>query len=254
MKKLPFVIALLFAQIALCSTAPADTSIIVVRTPSVVYLGADSKTIIEGQPVTDRKTCKIHQAGELFFAVAGFASDRRRGFNVPEIVARAAKNGSTIREMVKRSEEAMVERLRAELVRLKNETPAVYEKVVREEGGTVLALAFAGYEEGATLVIISQFGARDGNPPSVSVKHDSCPGNCSFGVKTFFLGSYKAIARYIAGKTGEGDMEPVEAIRYLIELEIQENPQQVSGPVDILRIDRQGPEWIQKKDECPEMR
>jgi len=254
MKNLQTVIALLFIQIALCPSAPAETSIIAVRTPGVVYLGADSKMITEGQPATDRKVCKIHQADELFFAVAGFAGDRRREFNVPEIVARAAKNGSTIREMVKRSEEAMVERLEAELVRLKNEVPAVYEKVVREEGGTVLALAFAGYEEGATFVIITQFGTRDGNPPLVFVKRDSCPGNCPFGVKTFFLGSHKAIARYIAEKTGEGDMEPIEAIRYLIELEMKENPQQVGGPVDILRIDRQGPQWIQKKEECPEMR
>lgn len=254
MKKLQAVIALLGIQIALCSSSPANTSIIVVRTPQVVYLGADSKTITEGQPGTDRKVCKIYQADELFFAVAGFAGDRGRGFNVPEIVARAVRNGFTIRERVKRSEEAIVEQLTAELVRLKNEASTTYEKVVKGGGGTVLALAFAGYEERATFVIISQFATRDDDPPSVLVKRDSCPGNCPLGVKTFFLGSYKAIARYIAGKTGEGDMEPIEAIRYLIELEMKENPQGVGGPVDILRIDRQGPEWIQKKEECPEMR
>ncbi len=254
MKNLQTIIALLVIQIALCSSALANTSIIVVRTPDVVYLGADSKTITGGQPVTDRKTCKIHQADELFFAVAGFAGDQRRGFNVPEIVARAAKNGFTIREMVRRSEEAIVEQLTGELVRLKNEAPETYEKVVKGSGGTALALAFAGYEDGATLVIISQFATRNENPHSVFIKRDSCPGNCPFGVKTFFLGSYQAIARYIAGKTGEGDMEPIEAIRYLIELEMKENPQGVGGPVDILQIDRQGPKWIQKKDECPEMR
>jgi hypothetical protein len=239
---------------ALCSSALPDTSIIAVRTPQVVYLGADSKTITEGQPATDRKTCKIHQAGDLFFAVAGFAGDQRRGFNVPEIVARAARNGFTAGDRVRRSEEAVVEQLTGELVRLRKEAPALYEKVVKGEGGTILALAFAGYEEGATFVIISQFATRNENPPSVFVKRDSCPENCPFGVKTFFLGSYQAIARYIGGKAGEGDMEPIEAIRYLIELEIRENPQSVGGPVDILRIDRQGPKWIQKKDECPEMR
>ncbi len=254
MRILQTVIAFLVIQIALCSSAPANTSIIVVRTPSVVYLGADSKMTTEGQPVTDRKVCKLHQADELFFAVAGFAGDQRREFKVPEIVARAARKGSTMSERVRRSEEAVVERLTAELIRLKNEAPATYEKMVREEGGTVLALAFAGYEEGATFAIISQFAIRDPESPSVFVKRDSCPGNCPFGVKTFFLGSYKAIARYIAGKTGEGDMEPLEAIRYLIELEMEENPQEVGGPVDILRIDRQGPQWIQRKGECPEMR
>jgi len=254
MKNFQSVIALLGFQIALCSSAPANTSIIVVRTPSVVYLGADSKMIMEGQPLTDRKVCKIYRADELFFAVAGFAGDRSRGFNVPEIVARAVMNGSTNREMVKQSEEAIVEQLTVELVRLQEEDSAAYQRVVKTEDGMILALAFAGYEEGATFVIISQFGARDDHPPSVSVKRDSCPGNCPFGVKTFFLGSYKAIARYISGKTGEGEMEPIEAIRYLIGLEIKNNPQKVDGPVDILRIDKQGPKWIQKKEECPEVR
>jgi len=254
MRKIQIIITLLGIQIALCSSALANTSIIVLRTPSVVYLGADSKTITEGQPVTDRKVCKIYQAHELFFAVAGIASDRRRGFNVPEIVARAVLNGFTIGEMVKLSEEAIVEQLISELVRLREEDSATYQRMVKTDGGTILALAFAGYEEGATFVIISQFGAMDDHPPSVSVKRDSCPGNCPFGVKTFFLGSYKAIARYIAGKTGEGDMEPIEAIRYLMELEMESNPQEVGGPVDILRIDKQGPKWIQKKEECPEVR
>jgi len=254
MKTLQIVIALLGFPIALGSPALANTSIIVVRTPSVVYLGADSKMIMEGQPLADRKVCKIYQADELFFAVAGFAGDRRRGFNVPEIVARAVRNGSTNRERVKQSEEAIAEQLTAELVRLQEEDSAAYQKMVKTEGGMILSLAFAGFEEGATFVIISQFGARDDHPPSVRVQRDSCPGDCPFGVKTFFLGSYKAIARYISEKTGEGDMEPIAAIRYLIELEIRNNPQEVEGPVDILRIGRQGPEWIQKKKECPEVR
>jgi hypothetical protein len=254
MKILQTVTALLVIQMTFSSSARANTSIVVVRTPTVVYLGADSKTIIEGQPVADRKVCKIYQVDELIFAVAGFAGDRRRGFNIPEIVARAGKNASSLRERVRRSEEALSEQLTAELVRLKKEAPTTYAKVVKEEGAPVLTLAFAGYEEEATFVIISQFAAREDNPPAVFVKRDSCPGNCPFGVKTFFLGSSRAIARYIAGKSGEGNMEPIEAIRYLIGLEIEENPQSVGGPVDILQIDRQGPKWIQKKEECPEMR
>jgi hypothetical protein len=254
MKILQTAIALLVIQMAFSSPARANTSIVVVRTPRAVYVGADSKTIIEGQPVTDRKVCKIYQADELIFAVAGFAGDRRRGFNIPEIVARAGKNASSLREWVRRSEEALAEHLTGELVRLKREAPATYEKVVKGEGAPVLTLAFAGYEEEATFVIISQFATREDNPLAVFVKRDSCPGDCPFGVKTFFLGSSKAIARYITGKSGEGNMEPIEAIRYLIGLEIEENPQKVGGPVDILQIDRQGPKWIQKKGECPELR
>jgi hypothetical protein len=68
------------------------------------------------------------------------------------------------------------------------------------------------------------------------------------------LWSLGSFAIWNAGKSGGGNLEPIEAIRYLIGLEIEENPQEVGGPVDILQIDRHGPKWIQKKEGCPEIR
>ena len=45
----------------------------------------------------------------------------------------------------------------------------------------------------------------------------------------------------------------VEGIRSLIELEIAAEPAHTGGPIDILRITKDGAEWIQRKQECPDI-
>ena len=68
----------------------------------------------------------------------------------------------------------------------------------------------------------------------------------------FFLGRYRAVERYMSKRSKDApQLSLEEAVNHFIELEIEENPQDVGGPIDILRIDKDGPRWIQKKEGCP---
>src|ERR1051326_5556982 len=52
------------------------TSIVVLRTPTEVVLGADSRgTFFDGKTVEYKTVCKIYERGGVFFAVAGMAHD-----------------------------------------------------------------------------------------------------------------------------------------------------------------------------------
>lgn len=252
MKSLGIFIACLAIQTPLGSEAFADTCIVVIRMPWVVVMGADSKTTVEGSTTSTRTACKIHQADDLFFAVAGLTSDPGRGFNAPAIIGEAMRNESNMADKVEAAEEAIIERLNKELNRLQAEDPSMYARKVRAEGGNVLSLAFVGFQKDESFALVRQFQAVESKAVSVRVSRQSCPGDCPDGVRMFFLGRYSAIERYMSNRSKDTPrLRLEEAVNHFIELEIGENPQDVGGPVDILRIDRDGARWIQKKDSCP---
>jgi hypothetical protein len=254
MRSLGIFIACLAIQTTFCSLAFGDTSIAVIRMPWVVVMGADSKSTVEGSTISTGTACKIHQADDLFFAVAGLTSDPGRGFNAPAIVREAMRNESTMADKVEAAEQAIIERLNKELNRLQAEDPSMYAKKVRAEEGKVLSLAFVGFQKDESFALVRQFQAIESHPVSVHVSRQSCPGDCPDGVRMFFLGRYKAIERYMSRRSKDTPrLSLEEAVNHFIELEIGENPREVGGPVDILRIDKDGPRWIQKKDSCPEL-
>jgi hypothetical protein len=72
------------------------TSIVGIRTSEVVVIAADSEGSFEGATTTKRQVCKIHPAGNLYFAVGGLVKDPPRGFDVEEIVGALAANSASI--------------------------------------------------------------------------------------------------------------------------------------------------------------
>jgi hypothetical protein len=252
MRSLGLFIACLAMQTGLGSAAFADTSIVVIRMPWVVVVGADSKTTVEGSAASTGTACKIYQAEDLFFAVAGLTNDAGRDFNAPAIIREAIRSESTLAGRVQAAEEAMIARVSRELNRLRAENPSVYARRVKAEGGKVLTLAFIGFQDGKSFALVRQFQADESNPVAVRVSRESCPGDCPDGVRMFFLGRHKAIERYLSQRSKDDPrLSLEEAVKHFIELEIGENPQEVGGPVDILRVDKDGARWIQKKDTCP---
>ncbi len=65
------------------------TTIVAVKTPSEIVIGADSKVTDTYGNAFSSQGCKIIQAGNLFFAYEGLARDNRTGFDIARIAARA---------------------------------------------------------------------------------------------------------------------------------------------------------------------
>jgi hypothetical protein len=221
------------------------TTIVVIRSPHEVVLAADSQATYEGgeAPENVGPVSKIYEVGELFFAVSGLAEDPETQFSVSEIVADASRGLATVTEKVRAIEHRIAAALSVEVPAIKQRDPDLYAKLAG--GQPVISLVLVGAEKGVPFAKGIMFTVD-------SVMENSCPGNCLFGVKTLWLGQSDAIGKYM--EKHRIPRKPfADFARFLIQLEIDSKAEGVEGPIDILRITPDGPEWIQRKPDCPHM-
>ena len=65
------------------------------------------------------------------------------------------------------------------------------------------------------------------------------------------LGEGEAIAAYMEQNPKEWFRGTfVETAKFFVTLEIKDKPQFVAFPIDVLRLTKDGAEWIQKKEGC----
>ena len=253
MKPLATTLLVFFHAIFLVQPALA-TSIIAVRVKGQVIIGADSKRLHadDGVPF-DEPVCKIGKAEGFFFAVGGVATDSETGFIPASVIITASKMQGTIEQKVDKIEDMIKEPLIRVLDRFRQEHPLGYGQ--RFGTGSALQIIFFGVENGYTFVLVSDFIPTPSlsAPVQLNIKRYNCPGvACPTGEQIFIGGYYDAIKRFLTEKPDYWRENTVEAVRRLIELEIEDVPDNVGPPIDILRVDMNGGRWIQKKEQCPD--
>jgi len=227
----------------------AQTTIVVVRTPEEIYIGADSKIMDLRDGSFNATACKIRKIDDLFFAFAGFPDIPGSQPDVVEIIQEACGRGDSIHEKVTAFDEIIVRTWSQEIRELKEERPELYRRNLR--GKTLLQIAFAGIARRKPVFYMRYLRAvEQRDSPSIVLQKKRCPGNCSEGTAYAFLGHTGALKEHMAGGTDIWDAGYAEGIRRLITLQMEAEPEHVGPPIDILRLDRTGAEWIQKKPEC----
>jgi|GEM_PF-757374 len=217
------------------------TSIVVVRTPSEVVLGADSRaTFDDGKIVTYKAVCKIYQSKGIFYAIAGLTVNPITGFDPAIAISNEIDRTSAISMLVPAVERAMAIRLTRELEWQKRERPAMYQRYVVENDNMALSVVIAGTENGLPVFYARAFKA-DG-----TILREDHPA----GTFTVWIGKAKAIERFVARNRNYDS--PTEAVRTLIQLEVDDSEPSVGPPIDIVRITKDGACWIQHKKECDE--
>lgn len=230
----------------------APTTIVVVRTSTEIYIGADSKiTDIRNESLTST-ACKIRQEDDLFFAFSGLPKIPGVKSGLMEIIEKASEGGGTITEKVEDFDDIIVDAWSEGLQAVKKERPQFYKKELM--GKIVLQIAFAGIQKRKPVFFMRHLKAveRDGLP-TIAIYKKSCPGDCRQGKVTAYLGHTGALKGYISDHSDVWKAGYVQGIRELITLQMEAEPEHVGPPIDILRIDRMGAEWIQIKPECPEI-
>jgi hypothetical protein len=235
------------------SNSAHATTIVVVRTANEIVIGADSKVTDTYGNAVDKQACKIIQVGNLAVAMEGFETDRQSGFSVPEIVKTALqlKPSATANEKVSIMTGFLVSKLFAELMEVQRREPDSYgQKFV---GGRVfLKIIIAGFEKGQPLVFVRSFRAVQFDPQNVgvSVLPDDCLNDCRGAIVTRFLGETEAIDGLPDETPGFWQQGLVNGVRRLVETEIAARNEYDGPPIDILRLDKRGAQWIQRKPEC----
>jgi hypothetical protein len=242
--------------LALTVTSVRATTIVVARTKSEIVIGADSKVTDTFGNDLNKRACKILPVGNLFVAFEGLRIDRKTGFNVEEISG-AALNFNTsgpLAEKISILTGFLVSELLVELAHLKTNEPETYFRKI-EGGQLFLRLIVAGFEKGRPLVFVRSFRALHYNPGQigVSVIPDDCLNNCEGAVVTRFLGESDAIDG-LPEETPDFWKDGLSAgVRRLIETEIAARSEYVGPPIDIVRINKSGAHWVQRKPDCAEI-
>jgi hypothetical protein len=221
------------------------TSIVILRSPERIYIGADSRRMYRDPAATFEGTvCKIVPAGQFYFLASGltYANDQQ----VADIGAEAGRTAHSI----KGADELLKRRMQGFL------PPALAsEKQIEQEAAgarptLVLETAFAGIENGSPLVAV-QLYRKSGDGRVKIETHtyaSSTPGRYDF----IFLGKRRTIDDRLGGQFPEirNDQDAVQFITQMIELEIAEAPESTAGPIDVLKLDGSGAQWLRQKPAC----
>jgi hypothetical protein len=222
------------------------TSIVILRSPDRIYIGADSRRMYRDPAASFKgSVCKIVPAGRFYFVASGltYANDEK----VADIGAEAGRNA--------RSVKAAAELLRRRMQEFLPSALAAEKQIEHNSADTqrslVLETAFAGVENGSTLVSVQLYRRSGGDGRLKIESHTyspSTPGRYEF----IFLGKRRAIDDRLRGQFPEirGDREAVVFITEMIEVEIAEAPESTAAPIDILKLDGSGAHWLQQKAAC----
>jgi hypothetical protein len=230
------------------------TTIVVLKTQSEIVAGADSMGVyLTGNRRISNSFCKIHQINDLFIASAGFY-DTRAGqrLNIKEVVTRAARRSDPLTVAVNRSSSAIASAL-SQAVSDAREDDGLYNVLV---GGNVVTFFF-GFEDGKPATYAHRFSVmtqpEHSKLPLIDATLEGCGPQCvpADGNPYLMHTRSEALDNFRSQNLGLLRDDPVAFVRSMIFSDIAANNDRSGLPVDILRIDRNGPKWIEKKPNCP---
>lgn len=221
-------------------TAAAQTSVVIVRTPDQILIGADSK--VTGDPGRVAE-CKTRQINDVFVTTAILGQYVPTAFDVHQLAADAfSKSGSILdraRLFVRTAEpEALtaVQYIRA--------SDPEYFKIVSKDA---LQVAVAGFENGDLVLDTIVFHTvLQGGMTDLSSEIWQCPGDCSSPSVRIYLGEHDAIDDLYRTTPTIFDAPPEKLVPSLVQIEILDKPATVGPPISLLSITKDGASWLQQ--------
>lgn len=239
--------------IVLLSSQGASGTVIYLRvSQDEVVIAADSKQIYpkpDGNVMSVR-VCKIHQAGDVFFASAGVGGDEDTGFHVEQVVRHAINGEGDLLNRVGVFQQLIHIPLLKFLKVLRKQEPARYRSFL---SGVAAQTVFIRVEKQSLVVvasIIKPVEDFDGTIKLDSVLF-SCLSDCKLP-NTFSIGASPR-ADDIERKTKNlWERGSVAGLRELMKVSIADRPEEAGEPIDILKITKSGATWAQVKQGCGE--
>jgi hypothetical protein len=235
------------------------------RTSTEVVVGADS---FQEHSHSERveSVCKIGQAGRIFFATAGHfgftINDRDRrllfgermpilarygGSSLKNFIIDTVKNSGSVMAGAKLLISRFPEALSDLLIWNMKKNPEYYtEKLLNR---TVTHVVLFGWENDSPSLVVVDFAAIEGRDKLPVVKPFFTP---TPHTQVIMRGLSQNVVQLINDNVF-WKSNPIEKVKTVIELQIQATPDKVKAPIDILQVDRAGPQWIQRKPECPDV-
>jgi hypothetical protein len=213
-----------------------------------ITVGSDSKSYgINREPL--QNTCKIAISGSgMLFANAGLLSDfSRRQF--VSTARRLMNQGRDVTQVATDFDLAIMHKLKEIAIAIRCAFPMFYRDKVDHKPFYQVAFAVLTPREGPKLSFRAYEPVSVRGEIEIRTHQGECVNDCAEG--HIALGHFDNIDRYIAmHPTFIKQSGPVEAMKYLLGLEVQANPSEVGLPLAIVSVDDSGIHWIEKGP-CP---
>lgn len=237
----------------LATTARA-TAVVAIRTPEAIGIAADSRLTVKGGtvPVNDHPECKVGEEENVLFALAGFVADPDRSFDLRRVIRSAlADVGNEPIDPVERVARATGEALSGELLQLRTKAPTLYERFIAGNNGPLAKVLLAYFHENTPrLVVISFSRTNGGGEDEIRILRRSCPGECNpDGISAMYLADGKRVEQALRSEKILRE-KPEGSATLVVERMIEMKTEGVGGPVDQVRLDRNGITWIARKPSC----
>jgi hypothetical protein len=227
------------------------TSVVAFRTAQEIVIAADSRATASNDLSIHISTCKIRQINSVFVASAGFMFSPATGFSIDQLLSASFKANVSIRQGVGSFERAVIKPMLNQMIWERKRDIASFQR--EYEGKETVQIVFATIESGIPVLLFRSFKSETvkGKLTFRLARSLNCPGDCTGDIRYVPLGEGEAIAAYMEQNPKEWFRGTfVETAKFFVTLEIKDKPQFVAFPIDVLRLTKDGAEWIQKKEGC----
>jgi ATP-dependent protease HslVU (ClpYQ) peptidase subunit len=249
-------IAISVALLSLAAAAAEATSIVAIKTGDDIFIGTDSKMLIEKDIAVSQ--CKISRMNDVYLVFSGIPSLPASKFNAYEIAEKSFAGPGTVSARLDVFDKAVQMKLQKAFEKLRKTNNKLFSRWYTDDVQTRIAMQVlvAAPEKNGTVLEMLEYRIISKKKEPVKLKAIrqnvvTKPG--SDQPKILFLGMQDAIHALMKKKDFFSDFDEVRNINEWIMAEAAAEPKLVGAPVDIIKISPLKAEWIQHKGQCPEI-
>jgi len=211
------------------------TSIAFVRTDMEIVIAADSRsTDSEGNKQPD--ACKIRNAGQMYFTIVGMTT--WQGVDFEALAERSIQSTGTLDSRITSFVKEMMPLLDHVL---ESDLPA---RKIATKQGSIMSIVVYGKDAGTLVADVIKFGVTS-DARHVLPRRRTCPGECPDGRLPVFAPEGVL----------DSSVPNLSAVWRFVQKEINKQKPDIGGPIQIMRIDRNGKsQWIRKPAVCKDQK
>ena len=257
MKKLsPFFRIIVVAFLGLFTAEANATSIVAIKSGDEIFIGTDSKVLIEKDVGISQ--CKITKMNDIYLVFSGIPALPASSFNAYGIADKSFAGKGTITARLDEFDKAVKGKLQEAFEKLRTTDDKLFSRWYTEDvqNRVAMQVLVAGAEKKGTVLAMLEYRitSQKNEPVKLqSIKQDIVTKPGSGQPKILFLGMQDAINDLLRKKDFFSDFDEVRNINEWIGAEIAADPTRVGPPIDILKITPKKAQWIQHKSQCPEV-
>lgn len=220
------------------------TSVIAVREPTFLMFAADSKEVgRSGNASDDNAVCKISATNGVYWSASGMVENPSLGFSVSSLIAKSMASADTLQSRINAFSAAAIRPLTEIVTQQRLNSPAYYHRVYEVGRASILQVAFAAFYNGIPFLYVDDFRFTVDaltNKIVVTARTSLVP------APGYALLGYNEVIAMTLSKMNDWKAQIAipKTMFALIGSEIYAHPKEVSMPIAIVALDKDGPHWI----------